>query len=85
MWENETNRHRQWKNKFPVDCQEIIMHDNVTGEKHVADVQTKTGIVLEFQHSSMNIVEQQSREKFYKNMIWIIDSRKYYDKFKQYI
>lgn len=84
-WENETKWHRQWKNNFPVDCQEIIMHDNVTGEKHVADVQTKTGIVLEFQHSSMNIVEQQSREKFYKNMIWIIDSRKYYDKFKQYI
>lgn len=81
-WENETEWHRQWKNNFSKEYQEIIQYDPVTGEKHVADVKTKTGIVLEFQHSYMEITEQHSREKFYKNMIWVIDARKYYDKFK---
>ena len=33
----------------------------------------------------MNIEEQYSREQFYKNMIWVIDAKKYYDKFKQNI
>lgn len=84
-WENETEWHRQWKDNFPKECQEIIMHDEKTGEKHVADVKTKTGIVLEFHHSSMNEDEQDSREQFYKNMIWVVDARQYYDRFKKYI
>lgn len=82
-WENETEWHRQWKDNFPKECQEIIMHDEKTGEKHVADVKTKTGIVLEFQHSQMDIEEQISREQFYKNMIWVVDARKYYDRLKK--
>ena len=84
-WKSETEWHRKWKDNFPKECQEVIMHDNKTGDKHVADVKTKTDIVLEFQHSPMNIEEQQSREQFYKNMVWIVDARKYYHKFKQYI
>lgn len=84
-WESETEWHRYWKNNFSKEWQEIIMYDNKTGEKHIADVKTKTGIVLEFQHSLMNIEEQHSREQFYKNMIWVIDAKKYYDKFKQNI
>lgn len=84
-WESETDWHRKWKDNFPKECQEVIMHDNETGEKHVADIKTQTGIVLEFQHSPMSIEEQQSREQFYKNMIWVVDARKHYDKFKQYI
>ena len=84
-WESETEWHRQWKNNFPNEYQEIIMHDYTTGEKHVADVKTKTGIIVEFQHSTIDTKEQYSREQFYKNMIWVIDARKYYDKFKQNI
>ena len=61
------------------------MYDVKTGEKHIADVKTRTGIIIEFQHSPMNIKEQYSREQFYKNMIWIVDARQYYDKFKQNI
>ena len=82
-WESETEWHRHWKDNFAKECQEIMMHDNKTGEKHIADVKSKTGIVLEFQHSSVNIKEQYSREQFYKNMVWVVDARKYYDKFKQ--
>lgn len=84
-WENETEWHRQWKDNFPKECQEYIMHDDITGEKHIADVRTKTGFVIEFQHSSIKPEEQQSREQFYKNMVWIVDVRKQYDKFKQNI
>jgi len=84
-WESETEWHRKWKDNFPKEYQEIIMHDKKTGEKHVADVKTQSGIVIEFQHSPMNIKEQSSREQFYKNMVWVVDARKYYDKFKQNI
>jgi hypothetical protein len=72
-WENETEWHRAWKNNFPLEWQEFIQHDEETGEKHIADVRTSNGIILEFQHSHINPEERISREKFYTNMIWIVD------------
>lgn len=50
-WENETEWHRSWKNNFPKENQEIRHKDDATGEWHIADVKTKHGHVLEFQHS----------------------------------
>ena len=84
-WKNETEWHRKWKSYFPKEFQEIVMYDDKTGEKHIADVKTNTGIVIEFQHSSMKRNEQLSREHFYKNMVWMIDARGYYDKFKEHM
>jgi len=84
-WESETEWHRKWKDCFSKEFQEIIMYDNETGEKHVADVKTKTGFVIEFQHSPMKREEQISRENFYKNMVWVIDAREYYPNFKEHI
>ena len=49
-WENETEWHRNWKGKFPVEWQEVI-HYADDGEKHIADVKTGHGCILEFQHS----------------------------------
>jgi competence protein CoiA len=72
-WENETEWHRQWKNQFPVEWQEVIQNDPNTGEKHIADVKTENGLVVEFQHSPMKPEELESREIFYKDMVWIID------------
>jgi len=72
-WENETAWHRDWKDNFSPAWQEIIFTDEVTGEKHIADVQTPNGLVIEFQHSHINTVESVKREQFYKKMIWIID------------
>jgi len=72
-WENETEWHRDWKDRFPVDWQEIIAEDPVTGERHIADVRTPHGLVIEFQHSVIDPAEVQSREAFYGNMIWIVD------------
>lgn len=71
-WENETQWHRDWKNCFPEEWQEVV-HFAADGEKHIADVKTPSGLVIEFQRSAIKPEEQFSREKFYKNMIWIVD------------
>lgn len=72
-WEPETEWHRNWKNHYPEDWQEVSLLDKITREKHIADVQTINSLVLEFQHSNINPQEQTSRELFYKNMVWIVD------------
>jgi len=72
-WENETEWHRSWKGNFSTDWQEVILKDEVTGEKHIADVRTKYGLVIEFQHSHMEPIERSKREAFYKKMIWVVD------------
>ena len=79
-WENETEWHRSWKNQFPTDWQEII-HQAEDGERHIADVKTNKGWVIEFQHSYINPEERRSRENFYKKLIWVVDgSRRARDK-----
>lgn len=72
-WEPETEWHRNWKNNYPDDWQEISLRDEKTGEKHIADVRTVHNLVIEFQHSHMDPQERTSREKFYKNMVWVVD------------
>ena len=73
--ETETIWHLMWKDAFPTDCQEIVQIDENTGEKHVADVKTPGGVVVEVQHSRISDDELQSREDFYGEMIWIVDAR----------
>lgn len=72
-WENETEWHRSWKNHFPSEWQEISLLDEQTTERHFADVRTSHGLVIEFQHSSIAPEERIVREKFYKNMVWVVD------------
>lgn len=72
-WESETEWHRSWKNNFPDEWQEITLHDEQTGEKHIADVCTVHNLVIEFQHSHIEPNELTSRENFYKNMVWVVD------------
>lgn len=72
-WEPETEWHRSWKNNFPVEWQEFIFFDEQTGEKHIADIHTKDKFTIEFQHSHINPNERIAREKFYKNMFWVVD------------
>lgn len=71
-WENESEWHRSWKGQFPDDWQEIIHHDD-SGEKHIADVKTRSGYVLEFQHSYLNPEERRSRNAFYRPLVWVVD------------
>lgn len=71
-WENETQWHRDWKGRFPEDWQEVIHHDE-HGEKHIADVKTAQGWILEFQHSFLKPQERNSRNNFYKKIVWVVD------------
>ena len=72
-WENETEWHRSWKNNFPTELQEIVLPDEQTHEKHIADVRTSHGLVIEFQHSHIDSEERTKRENFYKDVVWVID------------
>lgn len=74
--ENETEWHRTWKDYFPVDNQEVIHRDETTGERHIADVKTNDGIVIEFQHSPIKPEERKSRNDFYKRIIWVVNGRR---------
>lgn len=71
-WENETEWHRAWKDEFPKDWQEYIQCAD-SGEKHIADIKTDQGWVLEFQHSKIDLNELKAREAFYQKLIWIVD------------
>ncbi|MDR6670194.1 competence protein CoiA family protein [Rhizobium sp. 1399] len=73
--EPETEWHRGWKNEFPPELQEIRYH-TATGEIHIADVRTASGIVLEFQHSPISAGERGSREAFYGSMAWVVNGRR---------
>lgn len=72
-WEPETEWHRNWKSQFSPESQEVIQYDKKSGEKHIADVRTSHGLVIEFQHSYLKPEERVARESFYGNMIWIVD------------
>ena len=43
------------------------------GELHIADVRTPSGLVIEFQHSAIKPEERIARERFYQNMLWVVD------------
>lgn len=70
--EPETAWHRAWKNNFPDEWQEISLRAP-SGEIHRADVRTKHGCVIEFQHSPLSVAERVSREKFYEPMVWVVN------------
>jgi hypothetical protein len=69
--EKETDWHRAWKNKFPAEWQEFVLEQS--GEKHIADVRTPHGLVIEFQHSHLDPKKRTARERFYGNMVWVVD------------
>jgi competence protein CoiA len=75
-WESETEWHRNWKNNYPQEWQEVVLVDSESGEKHIADIRTPDNLVIEFQHSPIEPEERFSREKFYKNMVWVVDGTK---------
>ncbi|WP_186103504.1 competence protein CoiA [Burkholderia gladioli] len=74
-YENEGPWHREWKQQFPLDMHEIVHFDQVSGEKHIADIKRPDGLVIELQNSTMEITEMESRESFYgEKMIWIVNA-----------
>jgi hypothetical protein len=49
------------------------VHHAETGEKHIADVKTGRGWIIEFQHSYLKPEERRSRDAFYRKLIWVVD------------
>jgi competence protein CoiA len=79
-WENETDWHRAWKQCFAKSWREQV-HVDATGERHIADVKTPAGTVLEFQNSAMPSLELAAREGFYGNMLWIVNGAPFLKQF----
>ncbi|WP_198086623.1 competence protein CoiA [Variovorax sp. E3] len=71
-WESEGEWHRAWKARFPTDLQEVS-RTSASGEKHIADICTSAGLVVELQHSTIHPAEVAEREAFYQTMVWVID------------
>lgn len=71
-WESETEWHRAWKKLFPSSWQEFC-HKALNGERHIADVKTAQGLVIELQHSAISDGEMAARELFYGQMVWVVD------------
>ena len=84
-WEPETAWHRAWKNNYPDSWQEKVHHDEQTGKKHIADIRTTDNLVIEFQHSPLEPAEQDAREQFYKNMIWVVDGGRLKTNFPRFL
>ncbi|RPD39300.1 competence protein CoiA [Chitinophaga barathri] len=83
--EPETEWHRSWKNNFPHLWQECFMRDVLTGEKHMADVRTDHGLVIEFQHSHLKPQERIARENFYRDLVWIVDGTRLVNDFPRFL
>jgi hypothetical protein len=83
-WWEETEWHRTWKGKFPDAWQEVIRHDPL-GEKHIADVHTPHGLTIELQHSHLTPEERAAREKFYGNMLWVVDGSRLKHDLKRFL
>lgn len=72
--EGLTAWHLNWQSRFPNEWQEINVARR--GECHRADVCTPSGIVIEFQHSSISPDDIARREKFYGLLMrWVFDAR----------
>jgi competence CoiA-like predicted nuclease len=80
-WESETEWHRLWKSYFPIENQEVVHKDIDSGEKHIADVKTLNGMVIEFQNSPIAAEELKAREAFYKRVIWIVNGDSFKNRF----
>jgi competence protein CoiA len=65
--EPESKWHAAWKQSAP-SCEVVI-------GPHRADIVTRSGVVVELQHSYLSVAEIQERERFYRNMIWVWDCR----------
>lgn len=69
--EHETDWHRYWKSLVPADCVEVTIEKN--GKRHRADIVTRSGTVIELQHSSISVEDIEEREGFYGKMVWLFD------------
>lgn len=79
--EPESEWHRNWKLVFGKECCEIIICKNDI--KHIADIKTMNGWIIELQNSKISIDTIEARENFYgAEMLWIINGINFKDNFR---
>lgn len=79
--EPETQWHLDWKDRFGEEFSEISIIQG--DERHIADVKTKNGIVIEFQNSAITPDTIKERELFYGGkMIWVINGEHFKENFR---
>jgi competence protein CoiA len=66
-YEPESEWHLNWKEQFPMECQEFIIG------KHRADIRTKSRWIIELQNSPISSEQIKEREEYYKKMIWVLN------------
>jgi len=74
--EPESAWHIDWKNHFPRSNQEVIL------PPHRADIRTDNRLVIELQHSAISPEVIREREKFYGNMVWVVDAEEFVQNFE---
>ncbi|WP_183580349.1 competence protein CoiA [Mucilaginibacter sp. X5P1] len=73
--EPETAWHLNWKKRWAGNEREVIIEKD--GKKHIADIQNKNGIVIEFQNSPISMSTISARETFYGKMFWVINAKNF--------
>ncbi len=72
-YEPESEWHLGFKDRFLDPFQEVTIGP------HRADVHLPGGLTIELQNSPLGVVEIFEREKFYGNMIWIVNANLFFD------
>jgi competence protein CoiA len=70
--EPETPWHREWKLQFPDAWQEVVQI-GADGSRHIADICSSFGQVVEFQNSHIDLTEREAREAAYGKLIWVVN------------
>lgn len=79
-YEPESSWHREWKLLFPKEQTEVIIKKE--GIRHIADICTASGLVIELQNSPILSSVIYKRELFYgEKMLWIINGNPFKDNF----
>lgn len=73
--ESESAWHIRWKRRFPADWQEVVIGN------HRADVKTPK-LVVELQASNISAEEIQERERYYRNLVWLLRGEDFQDNLK---
>lgn len=82
-YEPETEWHKNWKLIFGKNYCEIIIKKD--GVKHIADVQTNGGVIIELQNSPIQKPIVRKRENFYgEKMLWVINGNHFKHNFNIY-
>ena len=75
--EGETDWHKDWKDStLPEFCEVKIGN-------HRADIKNNKGLVIELQHSPIDVETIKERERHYGKMIWLFDAQDFRLEFKK--